>query len=251
MKIFACYSSKGGVGKTSTAVNLAYASAASGKRTLLIDLDQQGAATFYFRVRPPKPSQTKKLKTILGKSAESPEASIRESDFENLHLLPATQSYRNFDAQLDGMKGSKRKLADFIQDVGSGYQRVFLDCPPTLSRLAENVFRVADLILVPVIPTTLSERTFLQLKEFIDASDFKKRKLRPFMSMVESRKRIQLDTMARPRATEKRILNTSIPYSAEVEAMGVRRSPVLAFSPHHPASESFRRLYDEVEEIAL
>ena len=133
--------------------------------------------------------------------------------------------------------------------MGAGYQRIFLDCPPTLSLLAENVFRASDVILVPVIPTTLCERSFLQLKDFFGDSDFKKKKLRPFFSMVEARKRMHRDTMARMRETEKRMLDTSIPCSAEIEAMGIRRAPVISYSPNHPASQAFRRLWRDVEEV--
>jgi len=244
-RIIACYSSKGGVGKTSTSVNLAYASALSGKRTLLIDLDQQGASTFYFRVRVPKKHRARALMD----SKKAAHKAVRETDYKNLDLLPAHVSYRNFDTLLDGMKRSSRRLADLVAEVGEGYQRIILDCPPTLSLVAENVFRAADKILVPVVPTTLSERTYDQLKEFFDQSDFKQKKLRPFFSMVESRKRMHADTMALMRAREKRMLYTSIPYSARVEAMGEHQKPLLDFAPKHKSGVAFIELWQEVEAL--
>ncbi|MFC7338443.1 ParA family protein [Haloferula chungangensis] len=248
MKIIACYSSKGGVGKTSAAVNLAYASAKHGLKTLLIDLDQQGASTFYFRVRPEKAQPSK---TIIRSLVQKRDATkeIRETDFELLHILPANQAFRNLDSLLDGIKKSKRRLADFIEDLGSSYDRVILDCPPTLSLMAENVFRTSDIVLIPVVPTTLSERTLSQLTEFFKEADFKKKKLRPFFSMVEKRKRIHSDTMSRLRLSEKRMLRSSIPYSAEIESMGTHRAPVLQFSPAHPSSQAFRELWMEVESL--
>ncbi|NQY32984.1 MAG: AAA family ATPase [Coraliomargarita sp.] len=244
-RIIACYSSKGGVGKTSTSVNLAYASAASGKRTLLIDLDQQGASTFYFRVKVPK----KHRAVALMDSKRAAHKAIRETDYKNLDLLPAHISYRNFDTLLDGMKRSSRRLADLVTEVGGDYERIFLDCPPTLSLVAENVFRAADKILVPVIPTTLSERTYDQLRDFFVKSDFKNKKLRPFFSMVESRKRLHGDTMALMRAREKRMLFSAIPYSAKVEAMGERRRPLLDFAPKHKSALAFFDLWEEVEAL--
>lgn len=243
MSIIASYSSKGGVGKTAASVNLAYASALAGYRTLLIDLDQQGAASFYFRVRPPKQLKAKRIIS----DEKSARKSIRETDFEKLHILPAHQSYRNFDALLDSMKRSSKRLADMLEELAGEYDRILLDCPPTLSHVAENVFRAADTIVVPIIPTTLSIRTYEQIKKFFEESGYKRKKLRPFFSMVDARKRIHKDSMAELRMTEKRVMENYIPFSAEVEAMGTHREPVLSFSPGHPASQAFAKLWRELD----
>src|ERR1022692_3136712 len=95
MKIFATYNIKGGVGKTSTAVNLAYLAARDGYRVLLWDLDPQGAASFLFRTRPV-------------------EDSIKGTDFENLDLLPADFTYRNLDLILDSAKKPAQRLATLL-----------------------------------------------------------------------------------------------------------------------------------------
>lgn len=245
MKIVACYSSKGGVGKTASAVNLSYASALRGKRTLLIDLDVQGASTFYFRIRAPKKHSAKRV--LSGKS--SAVNAIRETDYAGLHILPAHATYRNFDALLDGMKRSKVRLAEFVKAVGKDYDRVILDCPPSLSLVAENVFEASNVVLIPVIPTTLSQRTYGQLKTFFKESEFKTKKLRPFFSMVDRRKRMHLDTMDAMVESEKRMLKSCIPFSAEVEAMGAHQEPLLSFAPKHPASLAFLDLWNEVEAL--
>ena len=106
MKVFASYNIKGGVGKTSTAVNLAYLAAREGRRTLLWDLDPQGAATFLFRVRPRVKGGGRGLVT----RKRPMEAALKATDFDGLDLLPADFSYRNMDLDLDDTKKRTRRL---------------------------------------------------------------------------------------------------------------------------------------------
>ena len=96
---------KGGVGKTTVCVNLAYLSALEGKRTLIVDLDPQGASSFYLRIRPKKRFNTKKFLNDKNKLF----ASIKATDYENLDLLPATLAYRDFDIMLDSRKRSRKQ----------------------------------------------------------------------------------------------------------------------------------------------
>ncbi len=163
MKVFATYNIKGGVGKTSTAVNLAYLSAREGSRTLLWDLDPQAAATFMFRVRP----RVKGGGHALVTRKRPLEAALKATDFDNLDLLPADFSYRNMDLDLDDTKKRTRRLGQLLHTVADEYDVVFLDCPPSISLVSENVLHAADTLLVPLIPATLSLRTFDQLTRFV------------------------------------------------------------------------------------
>lgn len=232
------------MGKSSTCVNLAYASAKSGLKTLLIDLDQQGAASFYFDLDSNKHLPIKRLGSGKLKSS-----AIKASGYAKLDVLPAYDNYRQMDVILDDMKRSKTRLAEFVDSVSEGYQRVYLDCPPSLSLVAENVFRAADFLLVPVIPTPLSIRTFEQLWRHFEDSELKRKKLRPFFSMVDSRKRIHGDTIALMRAEVKRVLFNHIPQSAVVEGMGLKQAPLLSYSDRHPVSVAYRALWQEVEDL--
>lgn len=243
MKIIACYSNKGGVGKTATAVNLAYALAASGQRTLLCDLDPQGASSYYFRVKPSK----KLTEAKFFKDVEKFTKSIRGSDYDNLDILPANLTFRDFDVFLARMRNSRSRLKKALKGVKSDYDVVLLDCPPNISTLSENVFRSADGIVVPVIPTTLSQRTFEQLEAFFRANDLPLKKLHGFFSMVQGVKSLHGETIEEmKKAHKKRLMKAQVPFASEVERMGVHRAPVMATAPASAAARSYQALHDEV-----
>ncbi|WP_299078600.1 AAA family ATPase [uncultured Ruegeria sp.] len=244
MKIIACYSNKGGVGKTATSVNLAHAYAQAGKQVLLCDLDPQGASSFYFRVKPSK----KLTEARFFEDVKRFTNAIRASDFEGLDVLPANLTFRDFDVFLSRMRNKRSRLKKALTSAGSDYDVIVLDCPPNFSTLSENIFKAADEIIVPVIPTTLSERTFDQLIHFFDENKLRKKKLRAFFSMVQLRKTLHHETMENMRtAYSKRFLQTSVPFAADIEKMGQHRAPVSTYAGRSPASAAYQALYDELE----
>ncbi len=246
MKIIACYSNKGGVGKTATSVNLAYASALKGRKTLLCDLDPQGASGFYFRVKPSKKLANK----AFFKDVQGFFDAIRASDFDNLDLLPANLTYRDFDIFLSRMKNSRSRLKQALSEVDSDYDIVILDCPPNISLLSENVFKTADKIVVPVIPTTLSVRTFEQLNDFFKDNEYQRKKLLPFFSMVQNSKNLHKETMLALRKSYKSLLKTYIPFSSEIEKMGVHRAPVMTYAGKDSAASAYGKIWLEIEKRA-
>lgn len=243
MKVVSCYSIKGGVGKTATAVNIAYMSAQAGYRTLLVDLDPQGASSFYFRVKPAKKQRGKRLidtsQTLLKQ--------IRASDFENLDLIPAHMSFRNFDALLSQLKKSNNRLGKTFNKLSDDYDLIILDCPPTISYLSEAVFTASNIVFVPVIPTTLSERTFEQLLAFFKKNDYSKKSIIPFFTMAQPQKKLHKTTMQSMKNRYPRFLKTAIPFSVDVESMGEHRTPVGVFARHRPANRAYQQLWGEME----
>ena len=245
MKVVACYSMKGGVGKTATSVNLAYLAAKSGLKTLLIDLDPQGASSFYFRVRP----SSKKWAVRFFNAYESLVKNIKASDFENLDIIPAHLSFRNFDALLAGLKKRNSRLKRVLSGFDKEYDLVVLDCPPSISYLSESIFIASDIVLVPVIPTTLSERTFDQLMTFFEENGYPMHKIVPFFSMVQAQKTLHQATMQAMSARYKRFLSAAIPYSADIEKMGEHKAPVDVFAKSKPANIAYIELWAEVEKV--
>ncbi|ORE89376.1 Cobyrinic acid ac-diamide synthase [Oceanococcus atlanticus] len=242
MKVVACYSMKGGVGKTATAVNLSYWAASQGLRTLLIDLDAQGASSFYFRVKPGR----KKWGKRFFQAYENVLEQIRASDFEGLDVLPAHLSFRNFDALLASLEKRKSRLRRILKGLKGEYDLIVLDCPPTISHLSESVFNAADMVLVPVIPTTLSQRTFEQLLAFFAEKGYAREVVVPFFSMVQRQKALHKSTMTHMRQRHKGFLQAVIPFARDIENMGEHRAPVAVFAARKPATKAYLAMFDEL-----
>jgi chromosome partitioning protein len=254
MQIYATYNIKGGVGKTTTAVNLAYLAAAeSGLRTVLWDLDPQGAASFMFRV---KPKVKGGGKALIGGSRSLDEA-IKGTDFDNLDLIPADFTYRNMDLLLDSAGGGgsasappggkpARKLSKLLAPLAAEYDAVFLDCPPSISLVSENVLHAADLIVVPLIPTTLSVRTLDQLTEFVSGFNGHRPDVLAFFSMVDRRKKLHREITGNLSSERPDVAVTAIPALSMIEKMSVERSPVTVFAPRSSAARAYRSLWAEL-----
>ena len=236
--VLATYNIKGGVGKTSAAANLAYVAAQEGSRVLLWDLDPQGASTYLFRVKPKVRGGGRRL--VRGKSEVS--ELIKGTDFERLDLLPADFSYRHMDLALDATKRPTRRIARVLAPLRDDYDWVFLDCPPSISLVSESVFEAADALLVPLIPATLSSRTFGQLLEVVRGGP----EVLAFFSMVDGRKRLHREVMASMRAEYASILETVIPAAADIERMGARRTVLPEFAPRGRAAVAYEALWAEV-----
>ena len=242
MRIIGVYNIKGGVGKTATAVNLAFLSAQQGHRTLIWDLDPQAAATFYLRVKPKIKGGSRKL--IRGK--RELDGSIKGTDFESLDLLPAEFSYRNMDLHLSERKKPARQLLRLLRPLSEQFDNVILDCPPNISLVSENIFRAADALLIPIIPGTLSIRAYHQLLGYLRENRVRGVDLMPFFSMVDRRKNFQLEAIQDMTASNPEMLSTHIPYASDVEKMGIHRAPVGEFAPMTYAWDSYRALWAEV-----
>ena len=242
MKIIACYNLKGGVGKTATTVNLAYDAAERGARTLIWDLDPQGAASFYFRVKP-------KVKGGFGRLLSGRRSLLRHvrgTDYEGLDLLPADFSARHIDLIVNRTRKPKRRLRRLLKSLRKEYDCVYLDCAPSIGVTSEALFRIADVLVVPTIPTTLSVQTLKRIKKHLTRMPRHAPEVLPFFSMVDKRKKLHRRICKDTRALPVEPLEARIPYSSVVEKMGIERAPVPVFAEESLPARAYRALGDEI-----
>lgn len=251
MRVIALYSIKGGVGKTTAAVNVADAAARSGTRVLLWDLDAQGAATYCFRVRPHVAGGVGELVTGSAGLAQH----VRATDRIGVDLVPADVSLRHLDLHLDRTKKPIRRIQRSLDPLRDRYDLVVLDCPPGVTLATEAVFGATDVLVVPVVPSTLSRRTLTQLTDLLAeitaAIDVGSRRLHtpvvwPFVSMIDRRRRLHHDVVAELAAHVPALLPTAIPTASVVERIGVERAPLSAYEPKHPATLAFDELWADI-----
>jgi cellulose biosynthesis protein BcsQ len=238
------YNIKGGVGKTTTAVNLSHLASLDGLKTLIWDLDPQGSSTFYLNKKQGLETDLKKMlsgKFELGNY-------IKKTGYPNLHLIPANFSFRHLDIALEDVKKSKKRINELLKTLKKDFDVVFLDCPPGISLLSENIFFASDHLLVPIIPTPLSIRTFKQILTFYTGNDLDIASVVPFFSMVDSRKKIHKDSIDEMTHLLPQVFKSMIPYLSEIEKIGVFQKPISVYSPKSKASEAFVSLWSEIKE---
>jgi cellulose biosynthesis protein BcsQ len=235
MKVVATYNIKGGVGKTSTAVNVGYLAARDGMRTLIWDLDPQGSATYLFRVKP----KIKGGGKALVEGRRTLDEAIKGTDYDQLDLMPADFSYRNLDLDLDSTKRPTDRLRRLVAPLQDEYDLVILDCPPSVSLVSENVIHACDVLLVPLIPAMLSVRTFDQLIDFVDGMPGRKPRVMAFLSMVDLRKKAHREFTERL-PTSASVVAEAIPNRAVIEQMAQQRAPVLEFRAAQPRDRRLR-----------
>jgi cellulose biosynthesis protein BcsQ len=129
--------------------------------------------------------------------------------------------------------------------VADEYDYIFLDCPPSISLVSESVFEAAGSLLVPLVPATLSMRTFPQLERVLrDGANAPA--VLGFFSMVDGRKRMHREVMERMGREHAGLLATVIPAATDIERMGLHRSPVAEFAPRGRAARAYAALWAEV-----
>ena len=243
MNVLATYNIKGGVGKTASAVNLAWLASHEGLRTLVWDLDPQGAASFYLGAQPTAEDSLDEL--LDRKRGLVP--SLMNTAYPGLHLLPASLAYRHLDLALGEFRKPTARLGKLLAPLAEQFDLVIIDCAPSLSLASENVFGIADWLLVPVIPTPLSIRAYEQLRAFAAQEGDLATRLLPFFSMVDRRRQLQCALVSEFAAGHPEVLRSFIPYTSQVERMGEQRAPLHVFAGTSPGARAFLALWQAVK----
>lgn len=244
MRVLAAYNLKGGVGKTAAAVNLAFFAAQEGARTLIVDLDPQGAASFYLRVDAALKGGSEKL---VGKKGHIVET-VLPTQYPNLSLVPADFSHRNLDLLLNEEKHSEDRLRKMLKPVTEDYDYVFLDCPPGISLVSENIFGASQTLLVPIIPTHLSLRAYDMLIDFCARQGYHSLTMMPFFSMLDRRRLLHVEIVQQFATEHPELLRVFVPYASQIEKMGIHQAPVGAFAAPSDPGRAFFALWGAIKE---
>src|SRR6478752_10092165 len=248
-KVYAVANQKGGVGKTTTAVNLASCSAVSGVQTLLVDLDQQCNATVALGGdRDLHPSS---YDCLTGEVSVAEAA--RPAGPDNLWIVPANRDLAGAAVELPRMEGSELRLRERLGPVRDRFAVTLLDCPPSLGPISVNALVAADRVIVPVQAEYLALEGLVQ---FLDTLGLIRRRLNPalevsglLVTMHDERTRLAQDVERELRRHfPEMVFETVIPRSVRVAEAPSFGLPVIDHSPNSRGSDAYRALARELAE---
>ncbi len=236
--IVAVLSRKGGVGKTTTAVNLAAALAEHGKRVLLVDLDPSGCASASLGVERGALAPSA-ADVCLGRS--KPLDSVRETATPGLHLMTSSADLRDVEAQLVG--GKRNQVAEALDPLTSVYDLIFIDAPPSFSPLAQAALFASDYHLIPATPNFLSRLLLPNTVDSMARACHRFGVRSHLLGILMNMSRSEDDRAPLRELFEERLFETSIEWNECIASAPEQGLPVLATEGGTgPASRAYREL---------
>ena len=245
--VYAVANQKGGVGKTTTAVNLAACVAEAGCSTLLIDLDPQCNATVALGLA--KDLEPSTYTCLLGDATIVDAA--RPTAIDSLQMVISTPDLAGATVELPRMDASEQRLRDLLEPARERFDQIVLDCPPSLGPLSVNALVAADRVIVPVQAEYLALEG---LAQFLDTLALIQRELNPrlevagmLLTMYDSRTRLAQDVESELRRHfQGLVLRTVIPRNVRIGEAPSYGRPVIHHDPHCSGTDAYFELAKEV-----
>jgi chromosome partitioning protein len=248
-RVLAVANQKGGVGKTTTAVNLAACLAALGRRVLLLDLDPQANATSGLGLE--KISGASAYAALLGQ--EPLATRIRTTAFEHLEIIPSELDLCGADVELPRLDRHLHRLALALEPLRADAARdiILVDCPPSLGILTLNAFVAADYLLVPLQCEYYALEGISMLTRLLDqiraGANPRLTLLGVVMTMFDSRTRLSQQVVAEVRAHFKELVfDTVIPRTTRLAEAPSHGQPIIAYDPYSAGAAAYEVLAQEV-----
>ena len=249
-RIFTVANQKGGVGKTTTTVNIAAAMAMGGLRVLVIDLDPQGNASTALGV---EHRDSAGVYEVLMASATMPEVIQKVSGFPVLDCVSSNTSLANAEINLVSMVARELQLKAAIDEVSADYDYIFIDCPPSLGLLTINAFAASKELLIPI----QTEYYALEgLSQLLETYSVVKKRLNPHLNlstivltMFDSRTRLSNDVAANVRSHfPNELIDIPIPRAVRVSEAPSYNQTVMTYDPLSPGAIAYMQVAREIAE---
>ena len=248
VRVTACTNQKGGVGKTTTVVNLAAYLALSGTRILVIDLDPQGNATSGLGID--RRSLERSVYEALVDRAPIGDLAIGTA-IENLDLVPSTPALSGAEVELVGVAARERRLAASLAELNGRYDRVLIDCPPSLGLLTVNALTAADGVLIPIQTEYYALEGLSQLVNTIrrvrDGLNPRLELDGVLLTMYDGRTRLSAQVADEVRRhMNGTVYRTVVPRSVRLSEAPSHGLPIALYDPSSRGADAYRELAGEV-----